>query len=135
MFTLLNPDLLILALNLHIQVGKLENRGRSFVEAPSPPGWKPSTGVDTSYSFAQDCKEQVAALQRLKASKGMFSTTTPTPQQQQRRMVLVLGVGATTALGDMSNVACLRNLLPAAISSLALRYHFTHLFHESDFNF
>jgi hypothetical protein len=101
-----------------------------------------------SYSFAQDCKEQVAVLQRLKASKSAFTTTAPShagapgaassstdaegnsehqQSKQQRRVVLVLGMGATTALGDMSNVACLRNLLPAAISSLSLRYDLKHL--------
>lgn len=81
-----------------------------------PEGWTPDSGVEVSFSFQQSCGQIVAALQQLKASKRLKAS----------KVVIVIDIGATTVLGSATSIQCLQDILPTAVSSLALHFPRTH---------
>jgi len=48
-----------------------------FVRGITPPGWSAATGVELAFSFQQSCREQTAALRKLKVIASTGSTHAP----------------------------------------------------------
>ena len=88
-----------------------------------PKWWSPHNGTVISYSYQQQCVQQLEFVQRLVATEERMNRSKMPEDNglQIRKKILVLNVGATNVFGRPEQVACLSNALPMVLNDL-LKY-------------